>query len=357
MPAAGDGPGEAPAASPRRTDVDPRSALPIAVAFAALAVTVWFVRSVPRTLTALAIATLLALALNPLVEALKRRTGWQRGPAAAVVLAGFAVLFALALALVTVPTIEQARDLDDEIPEVVDDLGELPFVGNRISEDEVRADVEEWLDELPDRLGGEDTPIDDALGTVADGIAAGFLTLLLAAALLVDGEMLLARARRLVPRHRQDDADRLGQLVYDVVGRYIAGSLLVAALAGTVMLSASLVLGVPLAPLVGGWVAMTNLIPQIGGFLGAVPFVLLGTTQSAGVGLACVAVFLVYQNIENHVIQPLIVGRAVKLSPPATMVAALVGVSAGGVVGALLAVPLLGASKAVYVAAREGRFR
>jgi predicted PurR-regulated permease PerM len=60
----------------------------------------------------------------------------------------------------------------------------------------------------------------------------------------------------------------------------------------------------------------------------------------------------VYQQLENHVIQPLIVGRAVHLSPPATMVAALVGVSAGGVIGALFAVPLLGAAKAIYLSTR-----
>ena len=70
--------------------------------------------------------------------------------------------------------------------------------------------------------------------------------------------------------------------------------------------------------------------------------------------MACLAIFLVYQNIENHVLQPVIVGRAVKLSPPATMVAALIGVSAGGVVGALFAVPILGASKAIYLAVRSG---
>ena len=73
-----------------------------------------------------------------------------------------------------------------------------------------------------------------------------------------------------------------------------------------------------------------------------------------GTGVACLAVFLVYQNLENHVLQPVIVGRAVRLSPPATMVAALVGVSAGGVVGGLFAVPILGASKAIYLAWRSG---
>ena len=158
-----------------------------------------------------------------------------------------------------------------------------------------------------------------------------------------------------MPVSRRRTTDRLGVLVYEVIGRYIAGSLLVAVLAGTVMLIASLALGLPLAPLIGVWVAMTNLIPQIGGLLGAVPFVLLGFTESGATGVVCLAIFLVYQNIENHLIQPVIVGRAVQLSPPATMIAALIGVSVGGVVGALFAVPILGASKAIYLAFRDER--
>jgi len=125
-----------------------------------------------------------------------------------------------------------------------------------------------------------------------------------------------------------------------------------AALAGVVTLVASLSLGVPLAPLLAVWVAICNPIPQIGGFLGAVPFVALGLTRSAVVGVACLVVFLIYQQTENHVLQPLIIGRAVRLTPPATMVAALIGVAAGGAIGGLLAVPLLGASKAIYLALR-----
>lgn len=343
-----------PSGHARAVEIDPRSAIPFAVAFATLAITVWFVRSVPRTLTALAIGGLIALALDPVVEAVRRRLSWPRRYASAAVLLAFAGVFAAALALVTVPTIRQVQQLDDEIPRVVDDLEELPFVGERLREEETAAEVEEWLDELPERLSVDATPVERAAGQVADGILAGFVTLLLATTLLVDGEHLVSSARRLVPARRRDDADRLGRLVYEVVGRYIAGSLLVAGMAGTVMLASSLALGIPLAPLIGGWVAMTNMIPQIGGFLGAVPFVLLGTTQGAATGLACIAIFLVYQNVENHVIQPVVVGRAVKLSPPATMVAALVGVSAGGVVGALFAVPLLGAAKAVYLAFRPG---
>ena len=176
--------------------------------------------------------------------------------------------------------------------------------------------------------------------------------MLLAITLVLDGERLVNMGRRLIPPKRRSEADRLGRLVYDVVGRYIAGTLFMAALAGVVVLVASLSLGVPLAPLLAVWVAICNPIPQIGGFLGAVPFVALGLTRSAVVGVICLIVFLVYQQTENHVLQPLIIGRAVRLTPPATMVAALVGVAAGGVIGGLLAIPMLGATKAIYLALR-----
>jgi predicted PurR-regulated permease PerM len=126
-----------------------------------------------------------------------------------------------------------------------------------------------------------------------------------------------------------------------------------AALAGVVTLVASLALGVPLAPLLAVWVAICNPMPQIGGFLGAVPFVAFGLTQGAVTGVTCLVVFLIYQQTENHLLQPLIIGRAVRLTPPSTMVAALIGVAAGGVIGGMLAIPLLGATKAIYMALRS----
>jgi predicted PurR-regulated permease PerM len=339
--------------SPVSIDVDPRAVIPLSIAVALLVVGVWFARSIPRTLSSLAIAGLFALALNPLVDRLKRRTGWHRRTAGAVILTAVGIVAVTVVALITVPTIREARNYNDQIPKVVDDLGDLPIVGDRLREADASKKVEDWLDTVPDRLSVDATPIEDAAGAVADGIAAAFLTILFAITLVLDGELIVNGVRRLVPARRRDDADRLGRLVYDIIGRYIAGTLLVAALAGTVMLTSSLALGVPLAPLIAVWVAITNPIPQVGGFLGGAVFVLLGVTQGVFVGILCVVIFLVYQNFENHVIQPLIIGRAVDLSPPVTMVAALVGVSAGGLIGGLFAIPLLGATKAIYLSTRH----
>ncbi len=312
----------------------------------------WFVRSIPRTLSSLAIVGLLAFALNPLVEALKRRTGWTRRTAAGVVLVTTAVVVAAVAALITVPTIHEVRDFKKQIPQTVKDLGRLPIVGPRLREANASDKVQKWLDDVPKHLSANSKPIEHAAGAVADGIAAALFTILLAITIVLDGEFMVGGIRRLVPARRRADADHMGRLVYQVVGRYIAGTLLVAALAGVVMLTGSLALSIPLAPLIAVWVAITNPIPQIGGFLGGVVFVLLAVTQGAVVGVIALVIFLVYQQLENHVLQPLIIGRAVRLSPPATMVAALVGVAAGGLVGGLFAIPLLGATKAIYLSTR-----
>jgi predicted PurR-regulated permease PerM len=333
-------------------DLDPRSAIPLAIAVAIFVIAVWFIRSIPRTLSAFALATLFALALNPLVEALKRRTGWHRRTAAGAVLVTTALLITVVVALVTVPTIREVRDFNKQIPQTVKDLGRLPIVGPRLREANASEKVQQWLNDVPKHLSTNSKPIENAAGAIADGVAAALFTILLAITIVLDGEFLVGGVRRLVPARRRSDADRMGRLVYNVIGRYIAGTLLVAALAGVVMLTGALSLGVPLAPLIAVWVAITNPIPQIGGFLGGVVFVLLAVTQGAVIGLIALAIFLVYQQLENHVLQPLIIGRAVRLSPPATMVAALVGVAAGGLVGGLFAIPLLGATKAIYLSTR-----
>jgi predicted PurR-regulated permease PerM len=336
-----------------RIDLDPRSAIPISIAFAVLAVSIWLVRSIPRTLALTAIASLISFALIPVVEALRRRTGWKRRYAAATVLVGTGVIAITTLALVLVPTIDQVRTFNRDVPKTVDQLGTLPIIGPRLREANASKKVRDWLDEFPKRLDVNPTPVGDAVNTIADGLVATLFVLLLAITLVLDGDRIVSMARRLIPEPRRSVADRIGRLVYNVVGRYIAGTLFMAALAGVVVLVASLSLGVPLAPLLAVWVAICNPMPQVGGFLGAVPFVALGLTQSAVTGVICLIVFLIYQQTENHVLQPLIIGRAVRLTPPATMVAALIGVAAGGVVGGMLAIPILGATKAIYLALRS----
>ena len=336
----------------RVVDLDWRTVAAALGTFAALVMATGFVGAVPRTVTAVAVATIIALGLNPLIGLVERRLPVARGGAVATVLVGFVLaLTAIGLLLVP-PAIRQGRDLGQDLPQVVADLEDLPLVGSQLSDAGVPARVERFVEELPDRLAGEDTPLPSIGRTAFGGLTLAGLTILLAITLLLDGERLLRAAGRLVPARHLPRAERLVDLTYRVVGKYVAGSLTVAMVAGVAVLVMGLVMGVPLAPLAALWVSMWNLVPQIGGAMGGIPFVLLALTQGATVGLVCAVFFVIYLQLENNVLGPLLVGQAVKLSPPATMTAALVGVSAGGVVGALLAVPLLGAAKAVYLELR-----
>jgi predicted PurR-regulated permease PerM len=313
------------------------------------------VRSITRTTTALVIALILALALDPIVNAVQRSAKVRRSVGVALVLSGFAVMVIAVSLLLVPPAIRQGRDLGRELPRVVNDLGNLPVVGDDLRANDVPEKVQQWINDLPERLQGDLTPIERVGRSFADGMAAAVVTLLLAVTLLLDGQRLISGVRRIIPRARRSQADRVGEVAYRVVGRYVAGSLSVAAVAGLFVLTVGLVLGVPITPLAAVWVAMWDLVPQIGGAMGGIPFVMLAFTKGAGTGVACGIIFIVYLQIENHILQPLLVGNAVKLSPPATMTAALIGVSAGGVVGALVAVPLVGAAKAVYQELRPPR--
>ena len=338
----------------RVADLDWRSVVVVLAAFVGLLAVSGLVGSTRRTSAALAVAVLLALALNPLVGLVRRRLRVGRAGAVAVVIALALTAAALLAVLLVPPAVRQARDLGEELPSVVAELSRLPVVGDDLERAGVPERVERTIRDLPDRLAGDTTPLERAARSAADGVLAAFVTVLFALALLIDGERLMRGARRLVPSAHRPRAERTAALAYEVVGRYVAGSLLVAAVAGLTVLVVGTVLGVPLTPLAAAWVALWDLVPQIGGAAGGIPFVLLGFTKGAGTGAACAVFFVLYLQIENNVLGPLLVGNAVKLSPPATMTAALVGVSAGGVVGALLAVPLVGAAKAVYLELRRG---
>jgi predicted PurR-regulated permease PerM len=308
--------------------------------------------SASRTFTWLVIGTLLALALDPLVGAVERRFSVGRRNAVCVVFGGFLVFTVGAGALLIPRAVDQAQNFSRDVPKVIDSIGTLPIIGGRLKEEHVPERVRTWLEELPERLGGDPRPIEQFGRSAASSLLAGFFTLLVTIALLLDGQRFLAVVREAVPRRRQRQADRVGGLLYRIVGRYFAGSLLVALCAATGILIVGLTLRIPLAPLAALWVMFTNLIPQIGGLLGGVPFVLLGLSRSPLTGVICLVWFLGYQQFENHLLQPAIVGQAVNLSPPITMMAALIGGSTAGVPGALVAVPVAGLVKAIYLELR-----
>jgi putative heme transporter len=328
-------------------DVHPASVVVFACA-AALAAAIWAIVTIaPDMVTGIAVGLVVGVALSPLSSRVQERSGRSPVTAAALVGGGMVVFFAGVVLLVAPPAIEQARKFGDELPATVRELYSWPLLGDRLQEADAAGQVEVTIDELPARI--DDRTIADVGERLLGGALSTVVVVITAIGVLADGETIVRRFRSVVPPSRQARADEVGRIIYHSFGSYFAGSLLVAVLNGLVILTAGLLLGVPLAPIAALWATLTNFIPQIGGFLGGSFFVLLALTQSPLTAVLALVVFLGYQQLENNVISPAIVGGAVNLTPPTTMLAALVGGAAAGVPGALVATPLIGAAKALYL--------
>ena len=144
---------------------------------------------------------------------------------------------------------------------------------------------------------------------------------------------------------------RIGSEVSGSVTGYMLGNLLTSLIAGVVVFVTLMVVGVPFPLLWGLWVALVDFLPMIGGALAGIPTVLFAFVHSVTAGVVTLVVFLVYTQIENHVLNPVVMSRTVRISPLLVLMAVLVGAELGNLVGglfggfvaALLAIPVAGA--------------
>lgn len=342
------------AAGPRlRLQLDWRTFVYLTVAMLAAFAGIAVVAGTTTMITRIGIGVLVALALDPLTDSIQERFHVRRGWAVAIVGALVLVLAALLVGVLGPKAVEQARQFSDELPATIDELEELPLIGGYLRDNEVADRAQEWVRDLPRRFSDE--RVAATARTLVSSIASIAIVSVIAITVLIDGENLIGRVRRLLSERHRAAADEAGRVVYRTLGRYVGGSITVAVMMGLFVLTLGLVLGIPLIPLAAIWAMLTDLIPQVGGFLGGSFLVLLALTESPTTAIVAGAAFVLYMNIENHLIQPAIVGRSVDLTPPTTMVAAFVGGAVAGVPGALVATPLAGAAKAIYLEARGMR--
>lgn len=341
---------DAPAGSDVRLQLDWRTgAYVIAAVLGALAV-VGVISNTQSMLAPLGIGILIALALDPLADGLQRKLKLPRGLAVTVLAVGLLALAILLGAVLGPRAVSEASQFSEQLPKTLDEIEELPLIGDWARDNDLAQKVQDWLRQLPSRI--TDDRIAEVASSLVSGIVAIAIVSVVAVAVLIDGEDLVGRFRKLIPESRRPRADRVGQVLYRTIGRYFGGSIFVAFLQGVWVLTLGLILGVPLAPLAAIWAMLTSLIPQVGGFLGGTFFTLLASTQGITTALIAGVGFFVYMTTENNLIQPAIVGRSVDLSPPTTMVAAFIGAAVAGVPGALVATPLVGAAKQIYLEVR-----
>jgi len=175
---------------------------------------------------------------------------------------------------------------------------------------------------------------------VANALFSAFTILILTLYFLASLPSVKRAAYSLVPASRRNRVSILGDEVLGRVGGYVSGQFLVAACAGTIMFIFLEIVGLGQYAVALAIVVMfTAFIPMVGGLIGVVLVALIGFTDGLWTGVACLAYGIIYQQIENYVVAPRIMRRAVDIPGAVTVIAALLGGALLGVVGALLAIP------------------
>ena len=328
-----------PADRPRRSLVDRpfRFGLWAGLALLLVILLAIVIRSISTVLTVIAAAGFFAIGLNPVVRWMMRR-GLRRGAAVTILFFAGLLLGCGFLALLIPLAVTQLGQLVDHIPVWVDQILADARVQDAAADPQLRQRLQDLATPhnislvLGGLLGG--------LAGAAAGVANLVTAFLLMFFILAAFDRLRDGAYRLVPRSRRERVMLLGDQILDKVGGYLVGSLGIALVAGTVAFLFLAILHVPYAVLLALVVAFFDLIPQIGATLGAtiVSLVVLGT-RGLPLALATVLFFIVYQQIENWLIYPRVMRRAVQISNLAAIVAVLIGFAAFGVMGVLVAVP------------------
>jgi len=322
----------------------PRTIITAAVLIVAIGVVLWVVWVSRRVLIWTFVSAFLAVALNPAVGALQRRGIRRRGAAAAVVYVLMLAIIAGLGALLIPTLVSQVNDLVDAAPGYVQDLthgrGPLGFL-------ETKYHVVERVQDAvkgngSGRLAGGATAALDVTRSVITFVAGVVTIAFMTFFMLLEGEAWKDRFVALLPAKAQPRAQHMASEIARTIGGYVSGNLFISVIAGFSVTIVLLVAGVPFALALGLLVAILDLIPLAGATLGAIIVTLVALTHSLTAALIVLGFFIVYQQLENHLLQPIVYGRTVQLSPLAILVSVLVGAEVAGVIGALGAIPVAG---------------
>jgi predicted PurR-regulated permease PerM len=319
----------------------------VAVAVFAALYFLWLIRSV---LGLLFIAIFLAVALGPVVEFFTRRKVKRSLAILVTYLMLLGSVFGLGM-LVVPPIVTGVDEFVKKVPTYVQDLRNSKTFRQYDNKYKITPKLDEQARKLPthltDAVSGLRSVTVGVFGVVVQLVTILVMTFFL----LLDGRRMLAFAFRELGPERGPRIERISEDVYSAVGGYVAGNLLISVIAGVSSYLVMVALGIPFAVPLAVLVAFFDLIPLVGSTIaGAVVAVVAAIVGFPTTLIIWVAFLVVYQQIENNVIQPVVYRRTVAIHPLIVIVAVLIGGSLLGILGALLAIPI---AATVQIAVKE----
>jgi predicted PurR-regulated permease PerM len=319
----------------------------------AVVIVLYLVYLVRKPIGWLLVASFLAVALSGPVNVLERHM--KRGFAITIVYLGL-LAFPIALgALIVPPLVEEGNNLAENAPEYARDVTTFVNDNERLRElnqdYDITSKLQEEAGKLPGKLGGAATTLRDVGFGIVNSIFALVTILILTAFMLGSGGSWVAAGLRFLPEDRAKRLERVLARSSAAVRNYVAGALAQATIAGVLSYAVLSILGVPFAAPLAVVIFFLDLIPLIGATIGAVLVGLVTVFQDFPTATIVWVIWsIVYQQVENNLIQPQIQKRAVDINPFLVVVAVLFGSALLGILGALVAVPV---AASLQIAARE----
>lgn len=335
--------------APRRPDEGPSTATIVRVVLTVLGIlallyAAYLVRSV---LVLTIVSAFLAVGLDPAVRRLED-LGLRRGFAVAVLFVTVIILLAGFVIAIVPPLVSQVTNFVTDLPKYVQDIAQNnPRIREFVAQNDVTERLRDATKDLPGLIQGS---LGGVLG-VAGSILGKFFSLITVLVLTIYFLLSLSKIRagtlKLIPKSRRHRAQQLADPILGKIGSYIEGQLTIALLSGGLAFLFFLIIALPFPIALALWVSIAGLIPLVGATIGAIPAIIVAFFGSMGHGIAIVVYFIVYQQLENYVIAPRIFTRAVDVSPAAVLLAALIGGTLLGFVGALMAIPVAASLKLI----------
>ena len=322
----------------------------------------WWLRdqvlAIGPVLILIVVAMFLAAGLNPAVEWLVGRR-FSRAWAVVTVIVAVLVTFVLFLVAIVPVITDQVSSITEKAPGWLDDLQQ----NKQVQEWDRDYDLISRIKEYVSAGGFAEKAFGGVLGL---GLAAlsllgnAFVVIVLMLYFLGSLQQTKEALYRLAPASRRDRVAQLSDQILRNVGSYVSGAFIVALCAGLSSLVFLFIVGLgEYAVALSFTVALLDVIPMIGATIGAVIVSAIGFATDPKIGLACVIFYVIYQQLENYVIYPRVMARSIDIPGALIVIAALIGTSLLGVVGALLAIPTAAAIllvvKEVFLPRQEAR--
>jgi predicted PurR-regulated permease PerM len=298
------------------------------------------------TLLSIFLAAVLAFGLDPPAAALVRR-GWGRGRAALVL---FAALFVSVVALVILaagPVWDQIVEFIDKLPqywqEITDKPGFQSWISTGGADDQIKKGLQELAKGLPEAAG----VLLGAAGSVFGGVLSLVTLTFLSLFLLMERPTITNWLFGFVPPATETRWRPVVEDSIQAVSTSLIGNIAISLVAATVAGLSAWAFGLPFPVVLAVITGLLDLIPQVGATIAAVILVAVALTVSTPAAIGMLVIQLVYQQVENYIVYPVVYRKAVALSPFTTIVAVLIAGAILGVVGAILAVPFAAVIKTV----------